>query len=856
MKGKMFKALIAAFLSLVLCMSPGLIAVADNNYNSDGLTDGGGSGMRSITTTTEEELPSIHTGYIPDGIYSFKTKAHTNLWMDIRNNSTAVGTIVQQFDFDGTSPSIEYSASGLFKVTRVPGTGRYIIRLVMNNSRTIGFDSNDVVVKSISSNDSNVSASETFEIVYNNTYDAYTIKQYGTGNYVAANDEAGSGALDGNSSKLVKSTVSSITLKESWIIEGYSNTIPDGVYSFLNVKNTGRWLDVERDSMLSGMHMQQYAYPSNPTSNLASFPNELSRSGLYKITSDGSGAYVIRLMLNNLLSFGYSSTEVLTAQIPANDGSVLDSQKFKIVFYNGAYMLKMKQSPGYCVCAQNYMNSGADEAPESQMIKSAVTDAEKRGIWYMYRYTGADRSGVDVANRSVLNTSVSAQSPVYVTPSFWSTKTGSFTYDASLTTQFMGTMSKYLPVSLHLNIQHPGNTVFTLTLKQNGVTLATKSFTVRSHLNDTGESAYLLKNRQQTDYAVVSYDEINNDEIPDYSDGAMIGDFIGRDFQRWIFTLLDDGYYTIRTVSDNPDSGAASSVYLSVQSGYESSSNTKLILTARASSSAEKARQEWRVIYTANGSYKIKARSSEQYTSSDLVMDLNNAHTRLYQRAYNNNTSYNDEWLLEGVDNTRISLLGVNGTSSKTALNNVMGSLKGDGYRNVNRVYSSFDPSDMIGMMQESDIFAVRANGNGLIEGGYTSYSYLYTDTQGNNKIISHSGGYTPGSNDVILNNMPAGSFSNVNLAVIVSDRSALVAYASEPLPHNVAKALYDKGAGCAVGLNGAYTSNQENSFVQIFFEKLLDGNTAFEAANYAESVALSGGSNFIIYGDITFTLD
>lgn len=237
-------------------------------------------------------------------------------------------------------------------------------------------------------------------------------------------------------------------------------------------------------------------------------------------------------------------------------------------------------------------------------------------------------------------------------------------------------------------------------------------------------------------------------------------------------------------------------------------------------------------------------------------MDLNNAHTRLYQRAYNNNTSYNDEWILERVDDTRISLLGVNSTSSKTALNNVMGSLKSDGYRNVNRVYSSFEPSDMIGMMQESDIFAVRANGNGLIEGGYTSYSYLYTNTQGNKKIISHSGGYTPGSNDVILNNMPAGSFSNVNLAVIVSDRSALVAYASEPLPHNVAKTLYDKGAGCVVGLNGAYTSNQENSFVQIFFEKLLDGNTVFEAANYADNVALPGESNFIIYGDVTFTLD
>ncbi len=200
--------------------------------------------------------------------------------------------------------------------------------------------------------------------------------------------------------------------------------------------------------------------------------------------------------------------------------------------------------------------------------------------------------------------------------------------------------------------------------------------------------------------------------------------------------------------------------------------------------------------------------------------------------------------------------MGVNVTSSKAALNNVMGSLKGDGYRNVNRVHSSFDPSDMIGMMQESDIFAVRANGNGLIEGGYTSYSYLYTDTQGNNKIISHSGGYTPGSNDIIINNMPSGSFSNVNLAVIVSDRSALVAFASEPLPHNVAKALYDKGAGCVVGLNGAYTSNQENAFLQNFFMYLLNGQTAANAAYNASLIAFQNDNCYNLYGDGTYTLN
>lgn len=442
-------------------------------------------------------------------------------------------------------------------------------------------------------------------------------------------------------------------------------------------------------------------------------------------------------------------------------------------------------------------------------------------------------------------------------PSFWSTKTGSFTYDASLTTQFMGTMSKYLPVSLHLNIQYPGNTVFALTLKQNGVTLAAKSFTVRSHLKDTGESAYLLKNRQQTDYAVVSYDEINNDEIPDYSDGAMIGDFIGRDFQRWIFTLLDDGYYTIRTVSDNPDSGAASSVYLSVQSGYESSSNTKLILTARASSSAAKARQEWRVIYTANGSYKIKARSSEQYTSSDLVMDLNNAHTRLYQRAYNNNTSYNDEWVLERADGDRVSLIGVNslGSSCRTALNNCTSALKNTGYNNINKRFSSFNTDSIIDIMQESDIFAFRGNGNRTMSGGYMYNTYVYTDSSGTSRVISHYGS-AAGTDDIIINNMQDGSFSNIALAIIAADYSASTGYSGGSTPRNIAQALYSKGVSCVIGLDGDLNEESINLFVKLFFEYLSSGNNVSSSVSNACYNAFSDYTSVKMIGDGTFTLD
>ena len=103
---------------------------------------------------------------------------------------------------------------------------------------------------------------------------------------------------------------------------------------------------------------------------------------------------------------------------------------------------------------------------------------------------------------------------------------------------------------------------------------------------------------------------------------------------------------------------------------------------------------------------------------------------------------------------------------------------------------------------------------------------------------------------------MPSGSFSNVNLAVIVSDRSALVAFASEPLHHNVAKALYDKGAGCVVGLKNAYNDSQKNDFLKGFFTNLLNGQTAYNAALNAADDYLNSNTDFIIYGNSTFTLN
>ena len=114
-------------------------------------------------------------------------------------------------------------------------------------------------------------------------------------------------------------------------------------------------------------------------------------------------------------------------------------------------------------------------------------------------------------------------------------------------------------------------------------------------------------------------------------------DFDGGDYQRWELTLLENGYYKICSV----ESGYA----ITVPTGSESSSVDLKQLSYSGSNT-----QQWGITPTSDGRYKIKAKSSEDYTTSDLVMRVNTQgiHSanglNIRQMAYTNDNEYSDEW--------------------------------------------------------------------------------------------------------------------------------------------------------------------------------------------------------------------
>ncbi|MBQ8408133.1 MAG: hypothetical protein IJY39_04645 [Clostridia bacterium] len=138
-----------------------------------------------------------------------------------------------------------------------------------------------------------ISATDTAEIVSKETDTSDSICEYETeiwsDEYTEFITETEIGTDLG---ELVSTTSTPIT----------SITIPDGVYGLQNAGNVGLWMDIQMQQSSPGYHVQQYAQTSSspPT-------DTFYRASLFKISKvPGTNQYVIRSMLNNRMSFGFS----------------------------------------------------------------------------------------------------------------------------------------------------------------------------------------------------------------------------------------------------------------------------------------------------------------------------------------------------------------------------------------------------------------------------------------------------------------------------------------------------------------------------------------------------------------------
>ena len=160
----------------------------------------------------------------------------------------------------------------------------------------------------------------------------------------------------------------------------------------------------------------------------------------------------------------------------------------------------------------------------------------------------------------------------------------------------------------------------------------TTRFTVS--VTEIANGTYFLKNKETNRYA-----DIENHTM---SGGTQIEqqDFDGGNSQRWIFTHLGDGYYSIKSAN------SASTFYMGV-SGDSTGNDVPVVLRAASLTDGAK----WRISTTSSGAYKITAKTGEANNRVLAVgaYVLNTNGVDIEQRESANPTNYRDEWILSKI---------------------------------------------------------------------------------------------------------------------------------------------------------------------------------------------------------------
>ncbi len=356
-----------------------IIDVVEETFISDNERDAfAENDVSAITTSTS--YTGVNRNNIPDGVYALQNYGNSGLWMDIERNLTTAGAHVQQCTYS-TSPANVGGAYGLFKITQVGTTGRYIIRLLLNTNLSFGFDGTSVLTKTIPASDSDVSASDTFYITY--ASGGYLIRPYGSSYYICANNTTASGMSGAPDSYLTKKYYSAAGDQAKWILEGYDTPVSDGIYAFRNLGNENRWMDIERNITTPGAHLQQFSFDDNSPASV------YSASGLFRVTQiDNSGRYVIRSMLNEALGLDCSSTDsyVYTKSIALIDQNVDISNTYYVKFHNGGYII-VPYGSSTVVAANNTDASGYSGVPDSYLKRKTLSAAGDCARWSIECYT-------------------------------------------------------------------------------------------------------------------------------------------------------------------------------------------------------------------------------------------------------------------------------------------------------------------------------------------------------------------------------------------------------------------------------------------------------------------------------------
>ena len=437
---------------------------------------------------------------------------------------------------------------------------------------------------------------------------------------IPSDDEISTGVIGGGQVELQDYTV--VT----------SSVVPDGVYAIENIGNADRWMGVQQNLLGNGANMQQYGFGTSPA-------DTFTRAGLFKISkSSVTGYYIIRFMMNNLLTFDFDGNSVKTKLIAADDTKVPASDQFAIEKHaSGGYTIRpIGNNTTYVVAANNTTASGAAGAPQSYLIKSTVASSGAQARWELQKYTGSAQSGMTAGANPGMGDGITVGGTSDITVYAWSTVIGS----NHAIIQVADAGSDRIDLEQTSQAVGGNNVIFELTAKKVGrftlyyrVKNATTSAITATYSStyfvtpDLAAGTYYIQNGATGRYMDI--------EGPSTADGAYIQQwsFSTALQKQWTFVSAGGGYYTIKSNYSNKYVGIDPNAISQIKQYSAVNDYTK-----------------WYFEGTESGRYALhnKVRGATMALSS--AADSSENGSNLLMLTYSNDSSYRDEWEMWSVE--------------------------------------------------------------------------------------------------------------------------------------------------------------------------------------------------------------
>ncbi len=586
--------------------------------------------------------------------------------------------------------------------------------------------------------------------------------------------------------------------------------IENGVYYIKN-NSSKYYLTVE-----SG-EINNYT-PVCQQSKLTQDPARLSQ--MWKIYYLGNGYYSIRPLHNVRMGLDVTNHTVDIYQIPLIDSlSIGNYGKWKIEYNNSGYYFTNAYSSTYVLQLGNSTYDGS-----YVVAKEYSTKAEAR--WTLEKVSSPP-SGVllyDIGSQELVGGHTE-----YVAIN----ETRSLEDNGLLPVAYSGvtTAQNFYWSSTNANIAKVDSSTGTVTGIKEGtatirgtIRLGTMDYVVTYTIKvpPIENGSYYMLNKE-TDKFVDIYDQI-------MANGTVIHQWEahGGATQKWQFTHVGDGYYTIKSINSS-----TTPYYLAV-SGNSTADKAGIVLKSGNISNGMK----WRVERTSSGALKITARTGVNNSRVLALEDLDTGNDNgdiLQQRVYANDNNYKDEWeLMKAGDD--VFLLGVRDNSGGhdhiNCYIDVMRTMQENGIDSFNiNSTNSIAMNTCAFTMSDSKYFVTRGHGGSDSRETYISLSDEDSPDALENKYDKILNAYDIYNfEDDNPETAVKYNFSNVEIAIFVGCETAN--HSDRSLLH----AAVNAGAKYAIGFKEKINCNQANVWTEYFWKYYFSGE--YDVRESAEAAA------------------